>query len=144
MQFMKRLFQFVVFALVLLAAPQPLLADIACAQQRCGGTPDCYMHIGCMAIPDSAMQSLLASSQVAPHVVFAEAGCSYVSCWLRSDSATLLTATPPILKLAGSSTLIMPEAQFSASPAINLAATSSKDAAAGAVPRHILFQVFRI
>jgi len=144
MQLMKRLFQFVVFALVLLAGPQPLLADIVCAQQRCGAIPDCSMHLGCMAIPDSAMQSLLASSQAAPQVVLAEAGCSYGSCRLRSDSATLLMATPPLLKLASSSTLFTPVAQFSASPAVNLAARSSEDAAVGAVPRHILFQVFRI
>jgi hypothetical protein len=143
MQLMKRLFQFVVFTLVLLAGPQQLLADIACAQQRCGGAPDCYMHIGCMAIPDSAMQSLLASSQAASHIAFTEAGCSYGSCWLRSDNVTLLMATPPILKLA-SSTLFMQAAQFSASPAVNLAATSSEDTAAGAARRHILFQVFRI
>jgi hypothetical protein len=53
-------------------------------------------------------------------------------------------ATPPLLKLASSSTLFTPVAQFSASPAVNLAARSSEDAAVGAVPRHILFQVFRI
>ena len=140
---MKKLFQLVVFALVLLAGPQLLLADIACAQQRCGGTTDCYMHIGCMAIPDSAMQSLLASSQTTPQVVFEEAGCSNGSCWLRSDSATLLTATPPTFRRA-SNTMLMPVAQFSARAAVILATRSSEDAAAGAVPRHILFQVFRI
>jgi hypothetical protein len=144
MQLMKRLFQFVVFALVLLAVPQPLLADIACAQQRCGGTSDCSMHLVCMATPDSAMQPLIASSQAAPHVVFAEAGCSYGSCWLRSDSATFLMARPPIFILASSSTFLMPVAQFSANPTVIIAARSSKDAAAGAVPRHILYQVFRI
>ena len=141
---MKRLFQFVVFALVLLAAALPLLADIACAQPRCEGTPDCYMHLGSMVIPDSAMSSLLVSSQATPHAVFAEAGCSYGSCWLRSDSTTLLVATPPIFRLANGSTLLMPVAQFSASLAVILAARLSEDAAAGAVPRHILFQVFRI
>jgi hypothetical protein len=141
---MKRSFQFAVFVLVVLAGPQRLLADIACVQQRCGGNTDCYMHIGCMATPDSAMQSFLASSQAAPHVVFAAAGCSYGSCWLRSDGAALLTAIPPILKLASSTTLLTLVAQLSGSPAVNLAATSSKDAAAGAVPRHILFQIFRI
>jgi hypothetical protein len=67
MQLMKRLFQFVVFALVLLAAAQPLLADTVCTEQRCGGTPDCSLHLGGMSIPDSAMSSLLASSrQLAP------------------------------------------------------------------------------
>jgi hypothetical protein len=141
---MKRLFQFVVFALVLLAAAQPLLADIVCAQQRCGGTPDCYMHFGSMATPDSAVQSLLASSQATPNAPFVEAGCRYGSCWFRSDGAALLMATPPILKLSSSSTLLMPVAQFSANPAVNLADTSAEDAAAGAVPRRILFQVFRI
>jgi hypothetical protein len=144
MQLMKRMFRFAVLALVLLAAAQPLLADIACAQQRCGGTPNCYMHIGCTAIPDAAMQSLLVSSLSASYVVLAEAGCSYGSCELRSDSATLQMATPPIFKLASSSPLLMPVAQFSASPVVTLAARSSRDAAAGAVPRHILFQVFRI
>jgi hypothetical protein len=143
MQHMKRLFQFVVFGLVLLAAAQPLLADAACAQQRCGGTPDCYMHLGSMAIPDSAMSSLLASSLATPHAVFAEAGCNYGSCRLRSDRATLLLATAPTLRLV-SNTFLMPVAQFSASLAVILAARSSEDAAAGAVPRNILFQVFRI
>ena len=100
------------------------------------------MNIGCKAIPDSAMQSILASSQASPHVAIAEAACSYGSCRLRSDSAALLTATPPILKLASSSKLLMPVAQFSASPVVNLAATSAEDAAAGAVHRRILFQVF--
>jgi len=52
--------------------------------------------------------------------------------------------TPPIFRLANSSTLLMPVAQFSAGPAVTLAARSSEDAAAGAVPRNILFQVFRI
>jgi hypothetical protein len=141
---MKRSFQFAVFVLVVLAGPQRLLADIACVQQRCGGNTDCYMHIGCMATPDAAMQSFLASSQATPHVAFAAASCSDGSCWLRSDSVTLQMATPPVSKFANSSTLFMPVAQLSASPAVNLAATSSKDAAAGAVPRHILFQVFRI
>ncbi len=144
MQLMKRLFQFVVFALVLLAVAQPLLADTACTQQQCGGTPDCSMHLGSMAIPGSAMSSLLASSQATPHAVFAEAGCSYGWCWLRSDSTRLLMPTPPIFRLANSSTLLMPVAQFSAGPAVTLAARSSEDAAAGAVPRNILFQVFRI
>ena len=144
MQLMKRLFQFVVFALVLLAVAQPLLADTACTQQRCGGTPDCYMHLGSMAIPDSAMSSILVSSQATPYGVFAESDCSYGWCWLRSDSTTLLVATPPIFRLANGSTLLMPVAQFSAGPAVTLAARSSEDAAAGAVPRNILFQVFRI
>jgi hypothetical protein len=143
MQHMKRLFQFVVYALVLLAAAQPLLADTACTQQRCGSTPDCYMHLGSMAIPDSAMSSLLASSLATPHAVFAETGCSYGSCRLRSDSTRLLMATPPTFRLA-SNTLLMTVAQFSASPAVILAARSSEDAAVGSVPRNILFQVFRI
>jgi hypothetical protein len=144
MQLMKRLFQFVLFALVLLAAAQPLLTDTACTQQRCGGTPDCYTHLGCMAIPDSAMSSLLPSFRATPHAVFAEAGCSYRSCWLRSNSATLLVATSPIFRLANGSTLLMPVAQFSARPVVILAARSSEDAIAGAVPRNILFHVFRI
>src|SRR5260221_12607664 len=113
---MKKLFQFVVFALVLLAAAQPLLADTACTQQRCGGTRDCYMHLGGMPIPDSAMSSLLASSLATPHAVFAEAGCSYGWYWLASDSTKLLMTTPPIFRLAKGSTLLMPVAQFSASP----------------------------
>jgi hypothetical protein len=53
-------------------------------------------------------------------------------------------ATPPTFRLANGSTLLMPVAQFSASPPVILAARSSEDAAAGAVPRNILFQVFRI
>jgi hypothetical protein len=40
--------------------------------------------------------------------------------------------------------MLMPVAQFSARAAVILATRSSEDAAAGAVPRHILFQVFRI
>ena len=144
MQLMKRLFQFVVFALVLLAAAQPLLADTACAQQKCGGTPDCSMYSGSMAIPGSAMSSLLASSQATPHAVFAESGCSYGWCWLRSDSTPLLVAKPPIFRLANSSAPLMPVAQFSGSSAVILAARSSEGAAAGAVPRNILFQLFRI
>jgi hypothetical protein len=56
----------------------------------------------------------------------------------------LLLATPPIFRLANGSTFLMPVAQFSASPRVILAARSSEDAAAGAVPRNILFQVFRI
>jgi hypothetical protein len=38
----------------------------------------------------------------------------------------------------------MPVALFSARPEVVLAARSSKDAAAVAVPRHILLHVFRI
>jgi len=143
MQLMKRLFQFVVFALVLLAAAQPLLADTACTQQRCEGT-DCSLHFDSMAIPNSAMPPILASSQATPQVVFAEAGCSYGLCWLRSDSATLLLATPPTFRLARSSTFYMPVVQFSASRAVILAARPFEDAATGAVPKNILFQVFRI
>jgi len=97
-----------------------------------------------MAILDSPMQLILASSQATPQVVFAEAGCSYGSCLLRSDGATLPLATPTIFRLANGSTLLMPVAQFSASPAVILAARSPEDAAARAVPRNILFQVFRI
>ncbi len=144
MQLMKKLFQFVAFALVLLAATQRLLADAACAQQRCGGTPDCSMHLDSLSIPDPAMQFQLASSQAAPQSVIAEAGCSYGSCWLRSDSAKFLITTPTKFKLAGSSTFLTPIAQFSASPGVILAARSSEYAAAGAVPKHPLFQVFRI
>jgi hypothetical protein len=97
-----------------------------------------------MANPDFAMQSHLASSQAAPHVVFAEAGCSYGSCWLQSSSDTLLMATPPIFRLASSNTFLMRVAQFFASPAVILTERSSEDAVAGAVPMHILLQVFRI
>jgi hypothetical protein len=140
---MKRLFQFVVFAVVLLAAAQPLLADAVCPEQPCGGTLDYSMHFDSMAIPRPAMQQILTSSPATQQVVFGDAGCSYGRCWLRSDSATLLLATPPIFRLA-SSTSLVPVAQFSASRAVILAARSSEDAAAGAVPRHILFQVFRI
>lgn len=143
MQLMKRLFQFVVFALVLLAAAQPLLADAACTQPQCESGRVCSMHLGSMAIPDSAMSSLLASSLAIPHAAFAD-GCSYGSCRLRSDSTRLLMATPPTFRLANGSTLLMPVAQFSASPAVILEARSSEDAAAGAVPRHIRFQVLRI
>jgi len=96
-----------------------------------------------MAIPDSAMLSLLASAQATPYALLPEAGCSNGWCWLASDSPRLLVATPPTFRLAKGNTLLMPVAQFSASPAVILAA-SSEDAAAGAVPRNILFQVFRI
>lgn len=143
MKHMKRFFQFVVFALALVVASQPLLVDAVCPQQQCGGTPDYSVHFDSMAIPNLAMWHILTSSQATQQVVFGEAGCSYGPCWLQSDSATLLMATPPILKLA-SSKLLMRVAQFSASPVVNLAARSSQDAVVGAVPRHILFQVFRI
>jgi hypothetical protein len=56
----------------------------------------------------------------------------------------LLAAKPPIFRLGNGSTLLMPVAQFYAIPAVILAARSSEDAAAGAVPRIILFQVFRV
>ena len=144
MQPMKRLFQFVVFALVLLAAAQPLLADPACTQPQCEGNPVCSMHFESMAIPNSAMQPILASLQATPQFVFAEAGCSYGWCWLRSDSSGLLVATPPTFRLANCSSFLVPVAQFSGSPAVVLAARSCEGAAGGAVPRHILFQVFRI
>jgi hypothetical protein len=134
MQLMKILFQSVVFGLVLLVASQPLLADTACTRQRCGGAPDCYMHLGSMAFADSAMQSLLASFPATPYVVFAESDCSYGSCWLRSDSATLLMATPQIFNLAGKTTLLMPVAQLSASRAAILAPRPFEDPASVAVP----------
>jgi hypothetical protein len=141
---MKRLFKFAVFALALLAAVQPLLADAACAQPRCERSPDCSMRLDSMVIPDSAAQSLLASSQATPQVVFAGAGSSGASCRPQSSSATSLMATPPIVKLASSSTFLMPVVRFFASRAVILAARSSEDAAAGAIPKHVLFQVFRI
>jgi hypothetical protein len=97
-----------------------------------------------MAIRYSAMLFLLASSQATPPAVFTEAGCSYGSCWLRSDNSPLLVATPPIFRLANGSTLLMPVAQSSWSHAVILAARPFEDAAAGEVPRNILFQVFRI
>jgi hypothetical protein len=53
-------------------------------------------------------------------------------------------ATPPTFRLANGSTLLVPVAQFSVRAAVILAARSSEDAAAGAVPRNILLQVFRI
>ena len=141
---MKRLFQFVVFALVLLAAAQPLLTVTACAQPQCEGSPVCSIRVDSMAIPNYAMQPIRAGSQATPQVAVADAGCSYGWCWLRPDNTTLLVATPPIFRLANGSTLLMPVAQFSASPAVILAARSSEDATAGIVPRNILFQVFRI
>jgi hypothetical protein len=101
------------------------------------------MHFDSMAIPNPAMQHIFTSSQATQQVVFGEAGCSYGPCWLRSDSAIFLLATPPIFRLA-SGTSLVPVAPFSASPEVVLAARSSKDAAAVAVPRHILFHVFRI
>jgi hypothetical protein len=52
--------------------------------------------------------------------------------------------TPPIFRLANSSTLLMPVAQFSPSARVILATRSPEDAAGGSVPRNILFQVFRI
>jgi hypothetical protein len=144
MKDMKRLFQFGAFALALLVAALPLLADAACTQQPCGGAPNCSMHVGGIAIPDSAMRSLLASTQATPQAVFAEAGCSYGSCSLQSERAALLMATPPIFRFAGTSTLLMPVAPFSASREVVLTARPSEDPAPGAVPMHILFQVFRI
>jgi hypothetical protein len=140
---MKRLFQFVALAIVLLAAAQPLLANTACTQPRCEGSPDCSTHFDSTAIPNSGMQYILASSPATSSVVFPEAGCGYGTCWLESDSATLLAVTPPTSRLA-SRTFLMPVAPFSASQAVILAAGSPQDVAAGAVPRHILFQVFRI
>ena len=101
------------------------------------------MHLASMAIPNSAMQYILASSPATSSVVLPEAGCSYGTCWLESDTATLLAVTPPTSRLA-SRTLLMPIAPFSASHAVILAARSPQDVAAEAVPRHILFQVFRI
>ena len=142
-QLMKKLFQFVALATVLLAATQPLLANTACTQPRCEDSPDCSTHFDSMAIPNSAMQYILASSPATSSVVFPEAGCSYGTCWPESDSSTLLAVTPPTSRLA-SRTLFMPVAPFSASHAFILAARSPEDAATGAVPRHILFQVFRI
>ncbi len=142
-QLMKRSFQFVVFALVLLAAAQPLLADIACDQRQCEGSPVCSVWFEGMAIPDSAMLSLLASAQATPYAVLPEAGCSNGWCWLASDSPRLLVATPQTFRQARGSTF-MPVAQLSANSAVVLAARSSEDATAGAVPRNILFQVFRI
>jgi hypothetical protein len=103
---MKRFFQFVVFALALVVASQPLLVDAVCPQQQCGGTPDYSVHFDSMAIPNLAMWHILTSSQATQQVVFGEAGCSYGPCWLQSDSATLLMATPPILKLASSKLLM--------------------------------------
>ena len=144
MQIMKRLFQFIAFALVLLAAAQPMLVDTVCVQPQCGGTPDCYTHLGCMATPDFAMQSLLATSQATPQVAFAESGCTFGWCWLRSDSSKSRVATPQIFAPASSSPFFMPVAQFSTSPAVVLAARSSENGAADNVPRHILFRVFRI
>ena len=144
MQPMKRLFQFVAFALVLIGASQPLLADTACTQPQCEGNPVCSMHFESMAIPNSAIQPMLASSQSTAQVVFAEAGCGYGWCWLRSDSIRLLVVAPPTFRLANGSTFLVPVAQLSASPAVILAAGSPEDTAVGAVPRNILFQVFRI
>ena len=141
---MKRSFQSVVFALVLLAAAQPLLADTACDQRQCEGSPVCSVWFEGMAIPDSAMLSLLASAQATPYAVLPEAGCSNGWCWLRSDSTALLMATPLAFRLANGRTLFIPVAQFSVSPAVILAAGSCEDAAAGSVPKNILFQVFRI
>ena len=145
MQAMKRLFQFVAFALVLLAAAQPLLADSTCTQPQCEGNPVCSMRFESMAIPNSAMQPILASLQATPQVVFAEAGCSYGWCWLRSDSSSrLLAAILPTFRLVNRSSFLVPVAQFSGSPAVVLAARSCEGTAGGAVPRHMLFQVFRI
>ena len=140
---MKRLFQFVALAIVLLAAAQPLLANTACTQPQCEGSPDCSTHFDSMAIPSSAMQYILASSPATSSVVLPEAGCSYGTCWLELDSAKLLAVTPPTSRLA-SRTLLMPVAPFSGSDAVILPVRSPGDVATGAVPRHILFQVFRI
>ena len=136
---MKRLFQFVVFGLALLAAVEPLLADTACVQPQCEGSPVRSVCFDGMAIPSLAVQNLLASSQATPQAVSA-AGC----CRLRSDGTASLVATPPIFRLANDSAFLVPVAQLSASPAVILASRSSEDAAAGAVSRNILFQVFRI
>ena len=144
MQPMKRLFQFVVFALVLIGASQPLLADTVCTQPQCEDNPVCSMHFESMAIPNSAIQLILASSQSTAQVVFAEAGCGYGWCWLRSDSSRLLVVAPPTFRLASGSTFLVPVAEFSGSPAVVLAARSCEGVPGGAVPRRILFQVFRI
>jgi len=93
MQLIKRLFQSS-YLLWCACARQPLLADTACTQRRYGGTPDCYMHLGSMAIPDSAMSSLLASSQATPYAVFAKPVAAMVV--LDSiDSGTSLACKRP-------------------------------------------------
>ena len=143
-QLMKRSFQFVVIALVLLAAAQPLLAHTACDQRQCEGSPVCSVWFEGMAIPDSAMLSLLGSAQATPYAVLPEAGCSNGWCWLTSDNPRLLVATQSTFRLANGRALFIPVARFSVSPAVILAARLSEDAAAGTVPRHILFQVFRV
>lgn len=140
----KRLLQFVVSGLALLATAQPLLAETVCDQPQCESTPVCSTWFDSMAIPTSALQPILASSQATLHVAFVKAGCSYGCCWLRSNTRELLLATPPTFRLTDGSRPLTPVAQFSASHVVILAARSSEDAAAGAVPRNILFQVFRI
>ena len=143
-ELMKRLFQFVLFTLVLLAAAQPLLADTACAQPQYECSPVCSMCTDGIAIRNSAMQPILASSQATKQVAFAEAGGSFGWCWLRSDSSKSLVATPQIIVPASNSSFFMPVAQFSTSPAVVLAARLSEGGAADTVPKHILFRVFRI
>ena len=143
-ELMKRLFQFVIFGVVLLAAAQPLPANTACDQQQCEGTPVCSVCFDGTVIRNSAMQPIPAGSRSTPQVAFGETKCSYGWCWLRSDGSSSLVATPSTFRLANGRTLFIPVAQFSVSPAVILAARSCEDAAAGTVSRNILFQVFRI
>ena len=134
---MKRLFQFVLFGLVLLAAAQPLLAETACDHRQCEGSLVCSVCFDGMVIGNPALRPVLANSQT-------ETGCTYGWCQLRADGSSLLVTTPSTPRLANGRTLFIPVAQFSASPVVILAARSSEDAAASTIPRHILFQVFRI
>lgn len=143
---MKKFFQFVALVVVLLLAAQPLLADTACAQQRCAddhSMADCCSHSGSMAMPDSAMLSTAMNSTPAESVQ-AEAVCSYDSCGIVSVSSTAQVATDPKDGLATSVDLLMPVALFSAIPAAALSVRFVEDAPTPATSRQVLFQVFRI
>jgi len=112
MQLMRD-FQFVVFALC--CCSFAAIAGGYCLTNAIRRHSGLLHALGSMAIPDSAMVVLLASSQ-ATHMLCSRKAVAHGVCWIRLHSGTSLLERPPTFRLAKGSTLLMPVAQFSRAP----------------------------
>jgi hypothetical protein len=145
---MKRLLQFVALVLVLLVAAQPLLANAACAAERCSGehvmTACCMMHSGGMVM-GAGMQSMRAAcTPVSGHKAVVTVACSDPGCGSVSADAAVQIAGPSRFTLASAATPLLATAQMAASVEPLRGGQPSAGAPVPATARYILLQTFRI
>ena len=141
---MKKLFQSVALALVVILAAQPAFATMTCVTKVCGAgdaVADCCPPSGNTAMRDMANNS--AVSSMAMHAALAGSSCTSEPCCVVSARTTPQLVTPA-KSGASQSFLATPVDGLSSVAAPVRVVLAPGNPAAPAAARYVLFQVFRI